>query len=77
MLKKAIIRTKIHEYMDINNINTIELFFNKLPDIYEFLKKEDLIPEKLTYDIFVQEAHNGLIIAQDPIRQMLRRHYDL
>lgn len=73
MLKKGLIRTLIFEYIDKHNLTTVEQVFGNLPMIYDYLKNhptfKDLIPETLTYDIFLNEAQIGFHQAQ------LRKHF--
>lgn len=64
MLKKGLIRTLFFEYIEENKLTSVQQVFDNLPEIYKFVKNHEvfpgLIPDELTYAIFVHQATQGL-----------------
>jgi hypothetical protein len=67
-MKKALIKTIIYEYIEENNINNKDELINHLPNLYKYLKEhkhhKNVLPENLTYEIFLNEAKQGFIKAK-------------
>jgi len=76
MLKKGYIRTEIEKYLlELSETTklTPDLVFEHLPEIYKLLKEDEnnLLPDHITYEVFVQGAQKGFDDAR--IQEMLRQ----
>lgn len=64
MIRKALIRTCIFEYIDKHELVGIDDIFANLGPIFKHLREhqhhKDLIPKGYTFQMFVNSAHNGL-----------------
>lgn len=79
MIKKAIIRTVIEDYLlELKKTQEVtpQTVFDKLPDIYKLVKEhpEKLIPDNITYDVFVEACRVGWETrGMNPIERELHR----
>ena len=69
MIKKGYIRTEIEKYLlDLKGDGdlSVEMVFISLPEIYKRLKADEnnLIPDHITYEMFVEAAKFGLMNAE-------------
>jgi len=67
MIKKALVKTVINEFIDSNNIQNPQEVFNRGKELYELLKTHpdfgDLTAGIADRD-FMHQMHKGFIIAQ-------------
>lgn len=64
-MKKGLTKTKILEYCDLHNLETVVDIFRNSKDIFEYIKAiPDLQLEKLTFTEFSNYMQHGLAVGQ-------------
>jgi hypothetical protein len=64
MLPRAAMYSFAFDFMDEQNLDTVDQVLGKLPEFYEYLKAKNLFPDELTFRIFEDWVRRGWVLAQ-------------